>query len=160
MPPVAPAVPESSSRQELSERLEQIKARLGGYAQISRLTGLCSESIRRWCQTGRPTVEFVAALRTKAKISSDWLLYDEGPMDVRDHTAWVLGQATVCELLLTVGVRIASLEEAFADLKQAAESTTSPTSSVTTPIPLRTDAHTTNDLKQVHSPQRQRAGAE
>ena len=159
MPPVAPAVPESRSQRELSERLEQVKSNLGGYAQLSRMTGLGSESIRRWCQTGRPTVEFIAALRTRANISPHWLLYNEGPMDVRDHMAWVLRQATHCELLLAVGERISLLEKTIAELAQSARTKSSAANSAAETIPLRTATYATNELKHDHSPHRPQAGA-
>lgn len=99
----------------LSDRLELVKQQYGGYAELGRITGLCNESIRRWCQSGRPPVEFLVALRRQADISPDWLLHGEGPADVRERMAWLMSQASVSELLAVVGQRIAMLESVVAE---------------------------------------------
>ena len=48
------------------------------YREISQLTCECPETVRRYLNNGRPSVEFIAALCRGLRVSPEWMLYGAG----------------------------------------------------------------------------------
>ena len=60
------------------------------YQELSRLTKMNPETIRRHMVTARPSLEFVYTLCESLDVNANWLLFGLGPIYKRDLTANVV----------------------------------------------------------------------
>lgn len=66
------------------------------------MTGINSETARRYMQGQAPSIEFIAALCDKLELNANWLLTGYGPMKARDQRAHALREANPAELLSAI----------------------------------------------------------
>lgn len=79
MTPMGDASPElETSSNGMLERL-RIATKGDTYAQIARVTGCNSETVRRYLNGGTPSVHFICAVAEQYRVSADWLLLGRGP---------------------------------------------------------------------------------
>lgn len=102
----------------LHQRLEQI---LGGYTYkaIGELTGISTETARRYMLGQTPGAEFLAALCQKLNINAEWLLSGEGPASVDALPDDALHRATTAQLVGTVARHVTALTERVDRLEHA-----------------------------------------
>lgn len=94
----------------LHRRLEQV---LGGYTYkaIGELTGISTETARRYMLGQTPGAEFLATLCEKLNINAEWLLSGEGPAHVDALSDDALRRATTAQLVGTVARHVTALTE-------------------------------------------------
>lgn len=105
----------------LHQRLEQI---LGGYTYkaIGELTGISTETARRYMLGQTPGAEFLATLCQKLNISAEWLLSGEGPATVDQLPEQALRDATTSQLVGAVARHVGALTDRVERLEHAVAS--------------------------------------
>jgi transcriptional regulator with XRE-family HTH domain len=95
----------SSDVSKLCQRVEQVRGDRT-VQQISRETGVSSETVRRYLTGKRPSADFLVALCSSQDISALWLLTGEGPMRQSQVTNYYLSTVGEVELCSELGRRI------------------------------------------------------
>lgn len=88
----------------MAARIRELRGRLT-YRDLAVTLDQNSETVRRYCRDGKPSVEFVQRCCLRLGVSGDWLILGRKPpyaADVRRHQ---LRQASVRELLSELAVR-------------------------------------------------------
>lgn len=83
---------------------ERLEAAVDGrsYRQLSDLTGIHPETVRRYMQGQAPSAEFLAGLCSSLGLSAEWLLLGHGPMLCSDIPGHALGEASAADLLTAI----------------------------------------------------------
>lgn len=82
----------------LHERLYEI-AGDRTYRALADITGLNSETVRRYMQGQSPSVEFLASICAAMGVSANWLLMGQGPMRAPDARRLAEAHANPAEIL-------------------------------------------------------------
>ncbi len=90
---------------------ERLEAAVDGrsYRQLSDITGIHPETVRRYMQGQAPSAEFLAGLCSSLGLSAEWLLLGHGPMlsdEIRGHA---LGEASAADLLTAIASTLEGL---------------------------------------------------
>lgn len=81
------------------------------YRELSELTGLNAETVRRYVLGQPPSVDFVMSLCKSQGINPTWLLTGDGPMRASEVKSFALRDANAHELLAAVAFTLERLAE-------------------------------------------------
>jgi hypothetical protein len=80
------------------------------YVDISQMTGVHPETVRRYLTKTSPSIEFVSAVAQHQGVSLDWLLLGRGPQRTIDVARVHLASAPLTELIAMVEQRLERLK--------------------------------------------------
>lgn len=103
---------------DLHKRLEQVLAGRT-YKSIAEMTGISTETARRYMLGQTPSAEFLAAVCEKMAVNAEWLLTGEGPARVDELAAEALKRATTAQLVGVVARHVGTLTERVERLESA-----------------------------------------
>lgn len=81
------------------------------YRELSELTGINAETVRRYVLGQPPSVDFVMGLCKSQGVNPTWLLTGEGPMRASEVKSFALRDANAHELLAAVAFTLERLAE-------------------------------------------------
>lgn len=104
----------------IRERLRSICAHLT-YADLARASGVSTETVRRYQQSGTPSIAYVVAIARTTQTSLEWLLTGEGPPSEEVRQLWSLSRYSTHDLCMELTRRIETVELRTTELRQRLE---------------------------------------
>lgn len=103
--PLPPDLESEGPEQAMARRMRTIVGETP-LRQIAAMTNFAAETVRRYMNSGRPSVRFLQELCRAKQESADWLLFGKGPRSSQEIHIENLKRATVDELQRELRIRL------------------------------------------------------